>query len=106
MDLQDNLGLLDPLDHRDCRVRLTFDAIISINENKGHLHRVCTYRCLNNLMYVLCVCMCCDMAMQLTLMNVTSRKELLAHLDPPGYKGNWDRKVRKDLQLMLISTSN
>lgn len=40
-----------------------------------------------------CVCMCCDMATQLTPMNVTLRKELLDHLDHLGYKGNWDRKV-------------
>lgn len=57
MDLQDNPGLLDLLDHRDCR---------------------------------------------LTLMNVTSRKELLAHLDPLGYKGNWDRKVTKEIPVFSV----
>lgn len=57
MDLQDNQGTLDHLDHLDNR---------------------------------------------LTLMNVTSRKELLAHLDLQGYKGNWDRKVTEEIPVFSV----
>lgn len=34
---------------------------------------------------------------QLTLMHATFRRELLAHLDLQGYKGNWDKKVTKEI---------
>lgn len=34
---------------------------------------------------------------RLTLMDVTFRRELLAHLDLQGYKGKWDRKVTKEI---------
>lgn len=63
--------------------------IISKDDNKVHLHKVCIHKCFNKP----CVCVCYDVAAQLTQMNVTSRKELLAHLDLQGYKGSWDRKV-------------
>lgn len=39
---------------------------------------------------------------RLILMNVTSRKELLAHLDLQGYKGNWDRKVTEVIPVFSV----
>lgn len=39
---------------------------------------------------------------RLTLMSVTLRKELPAHLDLQGYKGNWDRKVTREIPVFSV----
>lgn len=39
---------------------------------------------------------------RLTLMNVMLRKELPAHLDLQDYKGNWDRKVTREIPVFSV----
>lgn len=39
---------------------------------------------------------------QLTLVNVTFRRGIVAYLDLQGYKGKWDRKVTKGIPVFSV----